>query len=114
MADNTYYPDRSHAIGSQHNNHRATGSCCVTDPYQRLESVTALSYSFSRRKARAPTQHPHQMLRRTPCVSQPQAERNSTPPRTIIDWNCQRVDGSLSEPYCVATSHATDGRIHAT
>ena len=49
------------------------------------------------------------MSRRTPCVSQPQAENNSTPPQTIIDRNCQRVDGSLSEPYCVATSHATDG-----
>ena len=32
------------------------------------------------------------------------------PPRSIIDRDCQRVDDSQREPFCVATTLATDGR----
>jgi hypothetical protein len=46
MTDNTHYHSRSHAIGSQHNKRRATGVCCVTDPYQSREDVTVLSCSL--------------------------------------------------------------------
>ena len=46
MTDNTHYHSRSHAIGTQRNNRRATGASCATDPYQSREDVTVLSCSL--------------------------------------------------------------------